>query len=226
LVDVWFLQFSHIFVYVYQYNKSHIFVYVYQYNQTVHTARRNTHSITLFTNVYGSVTNQLRCVGDGSNPDNSNKILKQISRFCTRRRRFPDACGLSQIFLGIATPVAVPNFELKIVRLLARFLPILGIPDTISDDLRCPPINRRRAPNNLRLVARFYVGLQIQVKIQCLLVVSGDLRLKRRRPATTHTLSVIFSDESYGGIVVNRCVYKGASDRIAKSLRRSYCRRL
>jgi len=67
------------------------------------------------------------------------------------------------------------------------------------------------------------VGLQIQVEIQCLRVVSGDLRLNRRRPATTRTLSVIVSDESYGGIVVNRRVYKGASDRIANSLRRSCC---
>ena len=107
-------------------------------------------------------------------------------------------------FLGIATPVAVPIFEIKIVRLLARFLPILGIPDTISDDLRCPPINRRRPPNNLRLVARFCVGLQIKVEIQYLRVVSGDLRLNRRRTATTRTLSVIVSDESYSGIVVNR----------------------
>ena len=104
------------------------------------------------------------------------------------------------------------------------FSPILGIPDTISDDLRCPPINRRRLPINLRLVARLCVGLQIQVEIQCLQVVSGDLRLNRRRPATTRTLSV--SDESYGGILVNRRVYKGASDRIAKILRRSCCRNL
>jgi len=95
------------------------------------------------------------------------------------------------------------------------FSPILGIPDTISDDLQCPQINRRRPPNNLRLVARFCVGLQIQVVIQCLRVVSGDIRLNRRRPATTRTLSVIVSDESYGGIVVNRRVYKVASDRIA-----------
>ena len=100
----------------------------------------------------------------------------------------------------------------------------MGIPDIISDDLRCPPINRRRPPNNLRLVARFCVGLEIQVEIQCLRVVSGALRLNRRRPATIRTLSVIVSDESYGGIVVNRRVYKGASDRIAKTLRRSCCR--
>jgi len=46
------------------------------------------------------------------------------------------------------------------------------------------------------------------------------------RPATTRTIAVIVSDESYGGIVVNRRVYKGASDRIAKGLRRSCCRRL
>jgi len=88
------------------------------------------------------------------------------------------------------------------------FLPILGIPDTISDDLRCPPINRRGPPNYLRQVARFCVGLHIQVEIQCLRVVSGDLRLNRRRPATTRRFSVIISDESYGGIVVNRRVYK------------------
>jgi len=130
------------------------------------------------------------------------------------------------IFFGIVTPVAVPIFEIEIVRLLARFSPILGIPYTISDDLQCPPINRKRLPNNLRLVARFCVGLQIQVKIQCLRVVYGDRRLNRRRHATTHTVSVIVSDKSYGGIVVNRRVYTGASDLIAKSLRRSCCRRL
>ena len=56
------------------------------------------------------------------------------------------------------------------------------------------------------------MGLEIQVEIQCLRVVSGALRLNRRRPATIRTLSVIVSDESYGGIVVNRRVYKGASD--------------
>ena len=105
------------------------------------------------------------------------------------------------------------------------FSPILGIPDTISDDLRCPPINQRRPPNNLRLDARFCVGLEIQVEIQCLRVVSGELLQNPRRPATIRTLSVIVSDDSYGGIVVNRRVYKGASDRIAKSLRRSCCRR-
>jgi len=65
-------------------------------------------------------------------------------------------------FLGIATPVAVPNFELKIVRLLARFFTHFGHP---RHNLRCPPINRGRLPNNLRLVARFCVGLQIQVEI-------------------------------------------------------------
>ena len=65
------------------------------------------------------------------------------------------------------------------------------------------------------------MGLQIQVKTQCLQVVSGDLRLDQRRPATTRMLSVIVSDESSGGIVVNRSVYQGDSDRIAKSLRRS-----
>ena len=37
----------------------------------------------------------------------------------------------------------------------------------------------RRPPNNLRLVARFCVGLEIQVEIQCLRVVSGVLRLNR-----------------------------------------------
>jgi len=116
--------------------------------------------------------------------------------------------------------------RLKLYDCSQDFSPILGIPDTISDDLRCPPINRRLPPNNLRLVARFCVGLQIQVEIQCLQVVSGDPRLNRRRRATTCTLYVIVSDESYGGIVVNRRVYKGASDRIAKSLRRSCCRRL
>ena len=115
--------------------------------------------------------------------------------------------------------------NLKLQDCSQDFSPILGIPDTISDDLRCPPINRRRPPNNLRLVARFCVGLEIQVEIQCLRVVSGALRLNRRRPATIRTLSVIVSDDSYGGIVVNRRVYKGASDRIAKSLRRSCCRR-
>jgi len=47
------------------------------------------------------------------NLGNSNKILRQISQFCTRRRRSLDACGLSQNFLGIATPVAVPIFEIK-----------------------------------------------------------------------------------------------------------------
>jgi len=87
-------------------------------------------------------------------------------------------------------------------------------------------INRRRPPNNLRIVTRFCVGLQIQVGIKCLQVVSGNLRLNRRRPAKTCTLSVIVSNESYGAIVVNRRTYKGASDRIAKSLRRSCCRRL
>jgi len=92
---------------------------------------------------------------------------------------------------------------------------------TQSDDLRCPPINRRRPPNNLRLVAKFYVGLQIQVEIKCLRVVSGDLQMNRRRPATTRRLYVVVSDESYGGIVVNRREYKGVSDRIAKRLRRS-----
>jgi len=93
------------------------------------------------------------------------------------------------------------------------------MPDTISDDLRCPPINRRRPPNNLRLVARFCVGLAIQVEIQCLRVFSGALRLNRRRPSTIRTLSVIVADESYGGIVVNCRVYKGASDRIDNSLK-------
>ena len=137
--------------------------------------------------------------------------------------RTPTAC---RNCLGIATLVAVPIFEIKIVRFLARFSLILFTPDTISDDLRCPPINRRRPPINLRLVARFCVGLQIQVDIQCLRVVSGDLRLNRRRHATTRTFSVIVSDESYGGIVVNRPVYKGASDRIAKRLRRSCCKML
>ena len=37
-------------------------------------------------------------------------------------------------------------------------------------------------------------------------------------PCDVRTVSVIVSDESYGAIVVNRRVYKGASDRIAKSL--------
>jgi len=107
---------------------------------------------------------------------------------------------VTKAFLGIATPVAVPIFEIKIVRLLARFFTHFGHPrqaDTISDDLRCPPINRRRPSNNLRLVARFCVVLQIQVEIQC-------LRLNWRRPPTTLSLSVIVSDESYNGIVVNR----------------------
>ena len=88
----------------------------------------------------------------------------------------------------------------------------MGIPDTISDDLRCPPINRRRPPNNLRLVARFCVGVQIQVEIQCLRVVSGDLRLNQRRPVTTRTISVIVLWQ----IVVNRRVYKGPSDALLK----------
>ena len=35
------------------------------------------------------------------------------------------------------------------------------------------------------------MGLEIQVEIQCLRVVSGVLRLNRRRPATIRTLSVI-----------------------------------
>jgi len=140
---------------------------------------------------------------------------------------------------ALRTPAACRNFfrasphlsrsqslKLKLYDCSQDFSPILGIPDTISDDLPCPPIIRRRPPNNLKLVARFCVGLQIQVEIQCLWVVCGDLRLNRRRPATTRTLSVIVSDESYGGIVVNRRVYKGASDRIAKRLRRFCCRRL
>ena len=38
--------------------------------------------------------------------------------FFIRRRRSPAAC---RIFLGIATPVAISNFTLKIVRLPARF---------------------------------------------------------------------------------------------------------
>ena len=113
--------------------------------------------------INGPVTNQLRCVGDGKNPGNYNKILRQISRFCTRRRRSPDACGLSQIFLGIATPVTVSNFELKIWRLLARFFAHFGHP---RHNIWWPPINQRRPPNNLRLVARFCVGLEIQVEIQ------------------------------------------------------------
>ena len=46
------------------------------------------------------------------------------------------------------------------------------------------------------------MGLEIQVEIQCLRVVSGALRLNRRRPVTIRTLFVIISDESYGGIVV------------------------
>jgi len=58
--------------------------------------------------------------------------------------------------------------------------------------------------------------LQIQVEIQCLQVVSSDLRLNRRRPATTRTLSVIVSDESYGGIVDNRRVYKGTLTGLLK----------
>jgi len=154
------------------------------------------------------------------------KILRQISRVCIRRRRSPDACGLSQMFEASPHPSRSQSLQLKLYECSQDFSPIWGIADTISDDLRCPPINRRCPPNNLRLVARFCVGLQIQVTIQCLQVVSGDLRLNRRRPATTHTLSVIVSDESYGGIVINRRIYKGASDRIAKSLRRSCCRRL
>jgi len=177
-------------------------------------------------NINGSVTNHLRCVGDGLNPGNSNKILRQISRFCTRRRRSQDACGLSQIFKASPHPSRSQSLKLKLYDCSQDFSPILDIPDTISDDLRCPPINRRHPPNNLRLVSRFCVGLPIQVEIQCLWVVSGDLRLNRRRLATTRTLYVIVSDESYGGIVVNRRVYEGASDRIAKSLRRSCCRRL
>jgi len=137
--------------------------------------------------------------------------------------RTPAAC---RKFLGIATPAAVPLFKIKIVRLLARFFTHFGHPRQISDDLRCLPINWSRPSNNLRLVARFCVGLQIQVEIQCLRVVSGDLRLNRRHPARARTLSVIVSDESYGGIVVNQRVYKGACDQIAKSLRRSCCKRL
>ena len=126
------------------------------------------------------VTNQLRCVCDGSNPGNFNKILRQISRFCTRRRRSSAS----------PHPSRSPTLNLKFEDCSQEFSPILGIPDKISDDLRCPPINRRRPPSNLRLVARFYVGLEIQVEIQCLRVVSGDLRLNRRRPATIRTLSV------------------------------------
>jgi len=53
-----------------------------------------------------------------------------------------------------------------------------------SHNLRWPTINRRRPPNNLRQVTRLCVGLQIEVEIQCLRVVSGDLRLNRRRPST------------------------------------------
>ena len=52
------------------------------------------------------------------------------------------------------------------------------------------------------------MGLQSQVEIQCLQVVSGDLRLNRRLPATTRVFSVIVSNESHGRIVVNRRVYK------------------
>ena len=141
-------------------------------------------------------------------------ILHQSNALAGRLR-------LVAIVLGITTRVAVTIFEINIVRLLEDFSPILGIPDTISDDIRCPPINRRRPPKNLRLIARYCVGVEIQVEIQYLRVVSGELRLNRRRPATTRTLSVIVSGESYGGIVVNRRVYKGASDRIVKSLRRS-----
>jgi len=118
--------------------------------------------------------------------------------------RTPAAC---RNVLG--TPVAVTIFEIKIVQLLARFFTHFGHP---RHNLRWPPINR--------------VGLQIQVEVQCLQVVSGDLRLNRRRPATTRTLSAIVFDESYGGIVVNRRVYKSAFDRIDLSLRRSCCRRL
>ena len=123
---------------------------------------------------------------------------------------------LVAIFLGIATPVAVPIFEKKLYDCSQDCSPILGIPETISDYLRCPPINRRPPPNNLRLVERFCVGLQIQVEIQCLRVVSGDLRLNRWRPATTRTLSVIVSDESYSGIVVNRRVYRAPPTGLLK----------
>jgi len=128
--------------------------------------------------------------------------------------RTPAAC---RNFLGIATPVAVPTFKIKIVQLLAKFFTHFGYP---RHNIRWPTMPPPR------LIARFCVGLHIQVEIQWLRVVSGDLRLNRRRPATTRTFSMIVSDESYGGIVVNRRVYKGTSDRIAKSLRPSCCMRL
>ena len=48
-------------------------------------------------------------------------ILHPSEAFSGRLRLVAD-------FLGIATPVAVPNFELKILRLLARFFTHLGLP--------------------------------------------------------------------------------------------------
>jgi len=129
------------------------------------------------------------------------RVIRTIS--WDRSQDFAPVVGALQtpaayrIILDIATPVAVPIIEIKIVRLLTRFFTHLGILDTISDDLRCRSINRWHPPN-------ICVGLQIQVEIQCLWVVSVDLRLNRRRPATTRTLYVIVTDESYCGIVVNR----------------------
>jgi len=87
--------------------------------------------------------------------------------------RTPAAC---RIFLGIATPVAVPIFEIKIVCTMSR---------KIFHPLWASQTQSQMAYDALILMNR------------------------------TRTLSVIVSDEAYGGIVVNRRVYKGASDQIA-----------
>ena len=133
-------------------------------------------------------------------------ILHPSEALSGRLRRVAD-------FLAIATPVAVPEFELKISRSLARFFTYFWHPRHNLDDLRC-------SPNNLRLVARFYWDWTF--RLWNVWVVSGALRLNRRRPATIRVLCMCRLRRI---LRLNRskspCVSKDASDRIAESLRRS-----